>query len=434
MPRRRTQIEPMEESPLANRPLHSTINPEKMDQTRFSEMRDLEEERTSPMRIVIYAIIVIIIGVGAAFLVRTLISNNQQPNNNQTQQPSQDEPEEEEPSSYVVSLTPKNDTTATNLAKNSDYVDSATVSLGDATLTMTNVALEAMKYDRYTSFARLTMDLNGGGSKLPKTTINYDSAKNQLTVAFQGLTKITEELLEEKSINDIIDSISYDTDNSYFVIKFSEKSKYRVVQSGGDLIIDVKTLTELAKPETQTPVADDEEPGTTPPTTTPPTTTPPSGTKPAAPHLENPFSQNTQYLSTAVSTNTLGFNNYWIWDEGTFFEFSMGQTDVVGDQYVPNTTAYLKEESGKNYLYLEVENLSNAPFNQSKSRTLEELVQTSGAAVDPAKVNFVKIDLVSFTGGKATYKIELKKKADYKLIAQKTYDDSTTIISLQIKD
>ena len=174
----------MEGSPLMNpkqTPLHSSINPEKLDQSRFSEMRNLDEEKTSPVRIIIYAVIIILLGVAAAFLVRTLIANNQQEPTD-TQETVLEEDNNTEPvSAYAVSLTAKNDSAATNVGANDEYVDSETVTLGVTTLDMTKVELAKINYDKYTTFARVKFDFEGNTNKTPKTTINF--ANNNLEVS-----------------------------------------------------------------------------------------------------------------------------------------------------------------------------------------------------------------------------------------------------------
>lgn len=424
--------EPLEESPLMNRnSVKSTINPDRLEHARFTDIRDLDDDGTSPVRIIIYAVIVIIVGVGAAIVVRNLIANNQVDNDQQTEQAQDnDEPSQEE--FVVLSLTPKADSSANNLASNEDYVDSSIVTLGDATLDMTNVELNKIEYTRFTTFARTTFVLTGNNQKLPKTNITYSAANDALTVQFIGLENINESLKDTVIINDIVKDISFDESDSSFTLKFSKDSKFRVAQDLGSLLIDVKTVDELSKPDTQTPVANDDEEEEEPETPVAPPSSDPS--KPSAPHYENAFSQNKQYISSSVTGNTLGFNNFWIWDESTFFEFSLGQTNAKGDNHIPNATAYYKDEDSKTYLYLEIENLSSAPFSQTQSRTIENLIETTGATIAPSQVNFVKVDLVSFSGGKAVYRIEVKHKSDFRLLTQETYDGTTQIVSLQIKD
>lgn len=429
---RSANLPPMEESPLVSKPSanNSTIHPEKMEQSRFSDLRNLDDEKTNPLRIVIYAVIVIAIGVGAVFLVRSIVSNNQSTDDQQQDQPS-DENIVEETSAFSISLTPKSDTTASNLASNDDYIDSSVVTLGDSNLDMTQVELAGIRYERYTTFARTTFDFEGNSSTLPKTNINFDSVRRELTVSFEGLATIAEELKSQKQINDIVRSIRYNADENQFVIIFGDDSKYRVFQASGNLSIDVKTLDELEKPDPQEPVAQDDEDTTPPPTTTPPSS---SGNKPAAPYYENSYSQNRQYISSNVKTNSIAFNNYWVWDQGTFFEFSLGINNSSGDNLIPNATSYYEEEDDKIYLVLEIENLTNAPFSISKTRTIEQLIQDSGASISPAGVNFKMVELVSFTNGKATYRLEVKTKSNYSLLTQVVEASNSQIVSLRIQD
>lgn len=429
---RSANLPPMEESPLVSKPSvnNSTIHPEKMEQSRFSELRNLDDEKTNPLRIVVYAVIVIAIGVGAVFLVRNIVSNNQTVDEQQDQ--TADQNTVEDTSAFSISLTPKSDTTASNLASNEDYVDSSAVTLGDSNLDMTQVELASIRYERYTTFARTTFDFEGNNSTLPKTNISFDSVRRELTVSFEGLATIADELKSQKQINDIVRSIRYSEDENHFVIIFGDDSKYRVFQSSGNLSIDVKTLDELENPDPQEPVAQNDEDTTPPPsTTTPPSS---SGNKPAAPYYENSYSQNRQYISSNVNSNSIAFNNYWIWDEGSFFEFSLGINNSSGDNLIPNATSYYEEEDDKIYLVLEIENLSNAPFSVTKTRTIEQLIQDSGASISPAGVNFKMVELVSFTNGKATYKLEVKTKTNYSLLTQVVELSNSQIVSLRIRD
>lgn len=426
-----TNDDQLGQSPLISKPAsQSTINPDKMEKSRFTEIKAPVEEKSNPMRIVIYAVIVIIVGVGLAFLVRTLINNNNDggSDNNTTQPPVSSPVEENDENAYEISLVAKSDSTATNLTSNDQYSNSEVTTLGNSTLNMTSVELNTISYDKYQSFARTTFEFTGNNGTLPKSIVAYSSTDNEIRVEFPGLTEINQALLTTEDINDLVTSISYDTSTSEFVLELKEASKYRAFNLGGNLAIDIKTVKALnsSTDESTTPPSNGGNTGTTTP--------PSSGTKPAAPHYTNEFSENQQYISSAVTTNTIGFNNFWIWDQGSFFEFSLGEINAVGDQYIPNATAYYDEENGQEYLMLEISNLSNAPFSQTKSRTLENLIETSGASINPANVNFVKVDLVSFTNGTATYKIEVKQKADFKLVSQANYDGTSQLLSVQIED
>lgn len=409
--------------PVAN----STINLEKMDKSRFSEMKEMESENSS-LRIIVYVLIVIVIGVGLALLVRQLIAN-QQPPSNSNQNPVSNPVSSN--SALELSTTGVSDTLATNVAKNEDYLDSALLTLGDEGVDMESTSLDKIRYTDYSTFSRMIFDLSSSTAKLPKVNLAYDASKLTLTVEVVDLVQIASSLRADLDVDSLVSEIRFDKVNTKYIIFLTEKFKYRVYADKDNLVIDFKTLTELAKPE-----AEEEEPVTPPtaPTTpvtpvVPPTT---SGNKPAAPHYENSFSQTKQYVSSAVTGATITLNNYYVWDEGTFFEFSWAEEGEIGDDYVPNASAELVTEGGVNYIDVTIENLKGA--NLSNGVTAAQIESVRGFSM--AGANFVGVTRTSFdvATGKAVYRVELKKKADFQLLSQETYDGNSQILSIQIKD
>ena len=83
-------------------------------------------------------------------------------------------------------------------------------------------------------------------------------------------------------------------------------------------------------------------------------------------------------------------------------------------------------------MYIEIENLTRATL--PGGITADEIATKT--SVNMAGANFVELSLVEFnqTTGKAIYKIELKKKANFQLLTQETYLGDTQILSVQIKD
>lgn len=422
----------MEESPLLSgrksSTLHSTIHPDKLDHARFSERLELENEGGSSLRIIIYVVIVIAIGVGSALLIRTLITKNEKTDDNDTQTQDTEEETPDTVEATNINTKAEPDSSASLLAEDSEYVESALLSLGTTSVDGASLSVDDVTYQKYESFGRVVFDISG--TKLASTGIQFDSVSDRLTVDLSSYGSIDTKIAKDFNIGDIVDEIRYNPNNKTYIIFFAEDSRYRVTEDAGDLIIDVKTVKELeglddAVAETPdntdtTDTVDQDETVTPTPTPT---------TKPAAPHISNTFSQDQQYIVTSMTGNKVGLNNYYFWDEGTFFEFSWGEKNKVGDSVIPNSTAYYKTENGKNYIYVEIENLSQEVFlsNNKTGTDLTDKTDTRGS-------NFVRIDVVSFQGGKATYKIEVKKKTDFKLVSQKTYDGTTQITSLQIKD
>ncbi len=401
------------------------IRPDKLDQNRFTEMRGTESEGSS-FRIILYVVIVIVIGVGAALLIRNLITTNTNTPTPQVEQTTNNVPEV---TALTISTNPLSDTSAINLADNNEYKDSALITLGDSKVDITKAKLDKITYTRFTTFARMIFDLSTLENKLPKSNISYDSIKNRITIEFVGLSNVNDDLKTQTAINDIVKSISFESASGQFVIELSEKSKYRVFTANDNLNIDIKTVKQLETPDTTTQVAE-VTPEVTPEVVNPVNVDP---SKPTAPHYDNTFGQTKQYVSSAITDNSIAQNQFYYWDQGTFFEFSWGAKDKVGDSYVPNATAYYDTAAtnGKIYIIVELSNLSQEAFS-IYGITGTDL---SGKVVTSAS-NFVRADLTSFdkATGVAKYKIEVKKKTDFKLLTQKTYDGKAQILSLQMKD
>lgn len=423
----------IEESPLlASRPVRSsTVDSSKLDRTRFTEIRDMDGDGNS-LRIILFIAVIIVIGVVAALLVRNSVMNSQTSTTNETSNTT-NTTVEAPPSAYVVSTSPLADSSAVNVVKNADYVDSAIVTLGESTATAEETSLDKVTYLRYATFARLTFDLNTSDKKLPKTTVNFDSVGNKMTVAFDNLGTVADDLMEDLDIADIVSEIRYVSTSMSYVIMFEDSVKYFVKKDGDNLVFDFKTNTELAKPETEdaTPVV------TTPaePTTPTPTESTTTVDKPKAPHLNNEFSQSKQYVVSTVAENKLAHNVYYFDNYGSSYEFSWAQTGVVGDSNVPNATAYYDTSTaGKTYLMVEVSNLTQEVMtaNNKTSLTLADIEEKTGATT--AGATLIKLDLISFEGGVAKYRMELSKKTDYKLWVDKTPDNQTGTISVTIKN
>lgn len=426
----------IEESPLlASRPVRSsTVDSSKLDRTRFTEIRDMEGDGNS-LRIIIFIAVIIVIGVVAALLVRNSVMNSQTPAANETENTTANTTVETQPSAYVVSTSPLADTSAVNVVKNADYVDSAIVTLGDSTAVAEETSLDKVTYLRYATFARLTFDLNTSDKKLPKTTVNFDSVGNKMTVVFDNLGTVADDLMEDIDIGDLVSEIRYVSTNNSYVIMFEDSVKYFVKKDGDNLVFDFKTNTELAKPDTVATTPDVEEDTTPTQPTTPTTPAETNVSKPKAPHFNNEFSQSKQYVVSNVTENKLAHNVYYFDNYGSSYQFSWAQTGVIGDNNVPNATAYYDTSTaGKTYLMIEISNLTQEVMtaNNKTSLTLADIGAKTGATT--AGATLVKLDLLSFEGGVAKYRMELSKKTDFKLWVDKTPDNVTGTVSVTIKN
>jgi hypothetical protein len=421
MPRKRN----LESSPLLASRVNanaSTVNPERLDQARFTEIQESTASESNSLRIIIYIAIVIAVGVGAAILVRNMSTTT-------TPEPTTETPDDEdtvvEEKNFEVSTTVKANSAATNAPKESDFVSSLTSKVGDSATTLSTATLDKVMIDKFQSFDRVTLTFST--AKLPSITVNLAQNKKTLSIPLTGIKDVAEDIETTAVINNVITQYQYNSAVPEISLTFAEAVEYRVSVVGNVLTLDLKkesvsleTTTPTPTEEEETPVVEEEE------------TPVVDGAKPAAPHYTNPFSMNKQYISSAVTTNTIGYNNYFVYDANSYFEFSIGAEGLGGDANTPNAVASYVTEGGKNYIQLEVDNLSNTPFQVSRGKTAAQIQSETG--LDVSGANFVGISLVSFSGGKAIYKIEVKNKADFNLSMEEWTDGTTDILSIQIKD
>ena len=408
----------LEASPLLSSRVNSTINPDRLDQTRFTDIQQSVTTENSSARIIIYIVIVIAIGIGAALFVRNMSTT-------QTEEPDNTEQEQETPavSTFKVSSSILQNSAATNSPKDSDFISSLSSKVGDTATAMTTAKLEMVSINKFQSFDRI--ELKFSTAKLPSTTNNFAQNKKSLSIPLTGIIEIAEDIKSTMAINNVITQYKFNSAVPEIILEFTDAVGYRLLVQGNTLVIDLKkdsvSLTPVVTPTTpepeeevvpETPVAD--------------------GSKPAAPFYTNAFGKTKQYISSAVTGATIAYNNYFVYDANSYFEFSFGANGLGGDAATPNATAEYVTESGKNFIEIVIENLSSAPFQVSRGKTAAQIEAETGLSV--AGGNFVAISLLDFVGGKATYRIEVKNKADFKLLVQEWIDASTDVLSIQIKD
>lgn len=402
---------------------NSTVHPDKLEQKRFTERR-AEKDDGSPVRILIYFVIVVALGAGAALLIRTLISENDTEDGDDTEVVS--EPVEDL-SAYDINKTELADVQAENIPTLEDVASSSLVSVGSGS---TEQNLSEIEYRNYVSFDRLTFKFD---SEVPSTEITLNTAQDTMSATFPAQISVADDLQNGVTVLTLLDEIEYDATFNSFAITFSDAILYRVSVEEANLVIDFSTeealtpqaeVEETEEPDTQ---EEEEEPAVEEEQTSNDSTPRPEGVT-----YENDFSQNTQFIVSEVTENTIGQDQYYFYDEGTYFEFSFGANGKVGDDYVPNSEARIETEDGTTYIYWTVENLSSealAVYSRSQvtSEDLSQFITMSGA-------NFVSIERLSFENGKAEYKIQLKNNADFSLVTQKSFDQSTQLLSILIKD
>jgi hypothetical protein len=423
----------IEESPLLNSErkteqtsaLHSTIHPERFDMSRFSDLR--EEENESSFRIIIYVLVVIIVGVGLALFVRQLISED---NNSPTETTEDTENDDEEDvQAFRVNTTPKADDQGAPVPSNDELIDSEVLTVGETSVGTAGVTLSTLTYDRYQTFARFNLNLTGTtAGSIPEFNLAYDDSLNTLVITLpEGIT-VEDELKVSTPINDIVNLVKFDAATNSFSITLAQDSKYRVRKLDAGVSIDFRTQEQIdtldeaeAEEDTTDEDTEEETPEDEEDTTTDDTD------KPTGMHITNDFSQNKQFVTSNVTGNTIEYTETYYQDYGPYFEIAFGKPGSVGDSKIANTTAEYVTEGAKTFIEVKIENLSKFTFPSGG-------VSTSSMAFDTSAANFRRVDLVSFTGGVATLRIEVKNKANFKLLSEKTVDGGTQVVSVQIND
>ncbi|MCA9386576.1 hypothetical protein KC669_00935 [Candidatus Dojkabacteria bacterium] len=414
-----------QEAPVDN----STIHPDRFDMSRFSER---QEEEESSLRIIIYVVVVIVIGVGLALLVRNLIStesNADTPESNDTNNTVELESKSPITIDTVMSSDPS------DAPENEELVDSLTLSVGNSNAQTDGVSVSALKYKRYTTYARIDYSLDGVNSQadMPKIAINYDNSRNSLDVVFPSSMEIVQELKETIQVNDIVSNIVYNVDANSFTINVSESFKYTVIPTTGGLTIDIRTMAQIERDVNDTTEEDttaeepDETAQETPSTETETENQPTTPANPSSVKLTNDFSQSKQYVSGGVTGNVINLKETYFEDTAGYFEIAWGEPNVVGSDKTPYSSAELQMEGNTPYIILTIENLSGFQFNKDG-------ITTNLIPFDMSSANFVRADLESYANGKAIVKIQLKNKADFRLISTETVSGQTQVLALQIKD
>ncbi len=431
--------ERLENSPLFNSEnTQSTIHPEKLEFARFSELQKVESNAKTS-KIIIYMMVVVVLGVGSALFIRNIVLNSI--DNYDANTSSQDITNTKNISSFeetgfILNIVSKSDNNAVNVPNVSDFKDSQEIILGDTSAADNSFEVNTIQYDKYTNFSRLTFKFQERGAKLPPIKIQYNKFDKTLNITFPEAVAFDEKLTKETQVDKLVKKIYQKSQNSY-LIELTETISYRPVILDGNFVVDMISTVNLSKLSQDTPNNINNKPSSKTETKTINGTTGSTSqedpNKPNPPHYKNKFSQNKQFVSSKVLDNNIKHDNYWVWDEGSFFELSFGETNKLGEDYIPNAVAYYDSDNkDKVILVLEVENLAQAVLSNKKKLSANDIQNISG--INMSGTNFVAVELVSFVNGKATYNIELKRKSDFQLLTQENYTKTTQIISVQIKD
>ncbi|GIW58824.1 MAG: hypothetical protein KatS3mg086_109 [Candidatus Dojkabacteria bacterium] len=406
--------------------IKSTVHPEKLDQVRFSERKQNESDGNS-VRILVYFLVVVVLGAGAAFGIQRLISENET-----TSVQNEANDKEQVVSAYDINTAELLNSTTIDVPNEDDLTDASLTTVG---IQSENGAVNEVEYRNYETFNRVTFRIDA--TQTPRTEVTLDTTKRLLTIKFpQGVT-VSDGLKQGASVGTTLSNIAYDNVDNSFQLQTTDAIFYRVKVSGVDLIIDFATESELniksqisvEEPvdnnvqETEDSDSLDDENDVVDQNE--------DELSFSGNNFTNEFSQDKQYIvNTELQENKIYLNTYYFYDEGSFFEFSIGQYGLTGEENTPNSYAELVTENGQNYILWTVENLQASPDAKLTRVTAEDIAQT----INMAGANFQYFELESYENGKATFKVLLKNKADFKLLAQESYEGKTQLISLQIRD
>lgn len=400
----------------------SSVHPDRLDMSRFSDMSEEDEER-SPMRIILFVVAVILIGIAAAFGVRYFLLGDD------SETDTSDESEtvvEEEASPFTINQTILDNSQASNATLKADYKTSEQISFGDSSVESDSVELSTMVYQPYESFARLTMNFEGTG--IPSTNATYDDVENSLTLDFEENLPVADGLDEIVAIGSLVTSVRPDSTENTFTLLLSESFLYNIQVVNGSVLIDMiseeayETYTDPSEQPEEEEVIPDTE--TENEETTPPTSVDPD--KPSGTNYDNNLSQSKQYVTNVISGNTISYNETFYGDLGNAFELAWGSRNNVGVDYIPNASAELLEDSEGVYIEVVIENLATV----SPQETLDQ----SNMSIPISGANFTSMSLESFESGVATYRVNLRNRADFKLYTDTTISGATQVIALQIND
>jgi hypothetical protein len=411
------------------------VHPDKLDQVRFSELKQ-SEKKNNVVRILIYFFIVVALGAGAAFGIQKLISENDKEN------VVEDTPEVFV-SAFDINKTELLDTTTIDVPSQEDLTEAELTTVG--TSTEEETVVDEIEYRNYETFNRLTFRIIG--SAVPKTDITLSKNEKQLTVTFPESVSVNDLLKDEVNVGTTLTSISFDEAKNSFIFYMADDILYRVKVSDSDLIIDFSTEKEISKEgnditengaddvdlenEEESIVEDDEENADVAEVEDNSEGDLVEDDRNGVDLYTNDFSQNEQHIiNNSLAENKIYLNTYYFYDEGSYFEFSLGQYGLTGEENTVNSSVKLETEDGQNYILWTIENLQASPDPKLNRITADDIAQT----INMAGANFLSIELDKYEDGVATFKVFIKNIADFRLVAQETYDGKTQVVSLQIKD
>lgn len=402
--------------------------PEIGSPVRFSIRRDMEKEGSPLVRIIGFGVVIVAVGVGLLFLVQSVISNQSQNQGAATSSSATSS----SLSAIDMPSVAKADDSVSDATPNSLFTTSP-LSLGTSLPTGTSVTLASVEHNAYNSFTRTLMTLDGVTNSLPATTISYNADAKQILISLSKVNVTDARLLEPASttIGNVREiAVSQDGDTTRIVFTLAESSKYYAsVHNGSVLTLDVKSDSQLnqsvsSASSVTTTSATSTVSSTSAATTSVSSTSSSAGGVPTAPHYDNTASQDKQYVVSAVNDNSVLSETYYYVDYGDSFQFSWAMRGT-GDASIPNATAELIQDNGKSYVEVVMSNLGfDLLGSQNRNPTIN---------VTLAGSNVVQILQKGYSGGKATYWVELKHAGNFRLHSTQTYNNRQ-LLSIQIMD
>ncbi|MCS7317688.1 MAG: hypothetical protein NZZ41_05200 [Candidatus Dojkabacteria bacterium] len=406
----------------------------KMFSTTSKPTDGINSSNANPGKIMFLIILIVVIGMGSALIIRNLAINNQtdQINNQKSKDistsitPTQ-EVIQQTSKSLVVNNVQQEDSSAENPPTVNSFTDSIMVKGGQNT---TNKERKLLKIEitQYTTFNRITFIFDDSDLKVPEYIIQFDDIKNIINIKFNGLVQYEKELTQDTKINGILKEVRFDTINKKHILLFNNKLKYRVFDKQNRLFLDFVYIN-IINTITPTP---------SPTLTTTPTSIQSNNIKPTPPFFENQFSINQQYISNNINSNNILHNTFAVEDEGSYFEFIFASRNNVGNNFIPNSTAYWENDTT---LVWEVENLGRTFMFDSQTpeykNEITAMTIQNNIGVNMSNANFIKIKLRSYSNGKAVYEIKTKNKSQFRILAKVVNipgSGNSQGIAIQIKD
>jgi len=421
----------------------STVNSKKFDMSKFTEIRQKEIDNQNAGKIIILIIIVVFIGVFATLFIRnSTISNNSTTNNGTptiTPTPTANKSE----NIFVYNTTP----TISELniqTEVGNFINSITVS-GGTIQSEDELILNKIEIYPVDNFYRIRFSSQPENKEVAYK-VEYDELKKQVTMQPIGIKNIDENLKKDTILtHPLISEIRFDLINNKFIFVLKNTILHRSFVGRTGLYLDLITTGISSNSNNNNTVTTTPTPNIT--TTITPTLTPTQQTqqsnvvRPTPPKYENTFSTNQQFISSKVTTNSILHNTFYVEDHGPYFEFAFASRGNVGENFIPNVTAYWDKANNQDVLIVEVENLSRTFMYDSQTPEYKDQITSAtiqnNLGINMSGANFNSIKLISYQNGKAKYQINVNKKSEFSIVSKVVNINgggNSQAISINIKD